>query len=168
MRRSFASVLASAGLALSVLALAATPALAGKRSAEAPNTHQFVGSANVEPTFVGEGEDFELKPFEVECERAKSITSGVTPASPSKTLTTVVTFTGCEAEATLHGAEYELKASFLSPVTFNYHANGVVEMGAGGTVNDGKLEGAGEIEIAVRGPSSARSTSRPGRIRRRR
>jgi hypothetical protein len=149
MRRSFASVLASAGLALSVLALAATPALAGKRSAEAPNAHQFVASANVAPKFTGEVE-LDLKPFEVECEKAKS--TSATSAFPSKTLTTVVKFGECEAEAELHGAEYEFKAKFLSPVTFNYHANGVVEIGAGGTVNEGKLEGAGEIEIAVKGP----------------
>jgi hypothetical protein len=151
MRRSFASVLASAGLAFSVLALAATPAVAGKRGGEAPNAHQFVASANVAPKFTGEVE-LDLKPFEIECEKAKSTTSSVTPAFPSKTLTTVVKFGECEAEAELHGAEYEFKAKFLSPVTFNYHANGVVEIGAGGTVNEGKLEGAGEIEISVKGP----------------
>lgn len=139
-------------LALSTLALAATPAVAARTRSEAPNPHKFVASANVEPKLVGEGQTFDFKPFEIECERAKSTTSGVTPTFPSKTLTAVVKFSGCEAEATLHGAEYELTAKFLSPVTLNYHANGVVEMGAGGTVKEGKLEGAGEIEIAVKGP----------------
>ncbi|HTA33512.1 MAG TPA: hypothetical protein VK721_08820 [Solirubrobacteraceae bacterium] len=152
MRRSITSALALAGLTLAALALAAAPAVAAKRSAEAPNTHQFVGSANVEPRFAGESAEFDLKPFEVECEKEKSTTSGVTPTFPSKTLTAVVKFSECEAEAELDGAEYEFKAKFLSPVTFVYHANGIVEMGAGGTVNDGKLEGAGEIEIAVKGP----------------
>ena len=76
----------------------------------------------------------------------------MTPAFPSKTLTAVVKYSGCEAEATLNKAEYELKAKFLAPVTFNYRANGVVEIGSGGTVKEGKLEGAHEIEIAVRGP----------------
>jgi hypothetical protein len=147
MRRSMAPV-----LALSVLAFAAAPAVAAKTKTEAPNPHNFVGSANVEPRFLGGTQEFDLKPFTVECEKAKSTTSGVTPTFPSKTLTAVVKFSGCEAEATLHGAEYELKAKFLSPVTLNYRANGVVEMGAGGTVKEGKLEGAGEIEIAVKGP----------------
>ena len=76
----------------------------------------------------------------------------MTPTFPTKTLTAVVKYSGCEAEAVIAKAEYELKAKFASPVTFNYHANGYVEIGAGGTVKEGKLEGAGEIEIAVKGP----------------
>jgi hypothetical protein len=137
-------------LALTALALAATPAIAAK--AEAPNPHKFLGSPNAEPKFTGETQEFHLKPFTITCEAAKSATSELTPTFPSKTLTAVVKYTGCEAEATLNKAEYELRAKFLSPVTINYHANGVVEMGAGGTVKEGKLEGAGEIEIAVKGP----------------
>ena len=145
MRRSLAPA-----LALSALALAATPAVAAKT--EPPNPHKFVGSESVEPRFTGEAQEFALKPFTITCEKAKSTTSGVTPTFPSKTLTAVVKYSGCEAEATLNKAEYELKAKFLGPVTFNYHANGAVEMGAGGTVKEGKLEGAGAIEIAVKGP----------------
>jgi hypothetical protein len=145
MRRSLAPA-----LALSVLALAATPAVAKK--AEPLNPHNFVGSGSVEPRFTGESAEFALKPFTITCEKAKSTASGVTPAFPSKTLTAVIKYSGCEAEATLNKAEYELKAKFLEPVTFNYRANGVVEMGAGGTVKEGKLEGAGTIEIAVKGP----------------
>jgi hypothetical protein len=137
-------------LAVVALALAATPAVALK--AEPPNPHNFIGSANVEPRFSGETAEFALKPFTITCEKAKSTASGVTPTFPSKTLTAVIKYSGCEAEATLSKAEYELTAKFLDPVTFNYHANGVVEMGAGGTVKEGKLEGAGEIEIAVKGP----------------
>jgi hypothetical protein len=145
MRRSLAPA-----LALAALALAATPALAAKT--EAPNPHKFVASENVAPRFTGETQVFNLKPFTITCEKAKSTTSELTPTFPSKTLTAVVKYTGCEAEATLSKAEYELRAKFLSPVTLNYHANGVVEMGAGGTIEEGKLEGAGEIEIAVKGP----------------
>jgi hypothetical protein len=137
-------------LAVVALALAATPAVAMK--VESPNPHNFTGSANVEPRFSGETAEFALKPFTISCEKAKSTASGVTPTFPSKTLTAVIKYSGCEAEATLSKAEYELTAKFLDPVTFNYHANGVVEMGAGGTVKEGKLEGAGEIEIAVKGP----------------
>ena len=37
-------------------------------------------------------------------------------------------------------------------MTFNYHANGVVEIGSGGTIKEGRLEGASEIEIALKGP----------------
>ncbi len=47
-------------------------------------------------------------------------------------------------------------------MTLNYHANGVVEIGAGGTVTKGKLEGAGEIEIAVKGPFKCTIDIPPG------
>jgi hypothetical protein len=144
MRRSLAPA-----LAITALALAGTPAVAART--ESPNPHKFVGAQNVAPRFTGETQVFNLKPFTITCEKAKSTTSEP-PTFPSKTLTAVVKYTGCEAEATLNKAEYELKAKFLSAVTLNYHANGVVEMGAGGTVKEGKLEGAGEIEIAVKGP----------------
>jgi hypothetical protein len=145
MRRSLAPA-----FAVGALALAAAPALAAKT--EPPNQHQFTGSANVEPRFSGEGE-FTLKPFTITCEKEKSTSSGVTPVFPSKTLTAVVKYSGCTAEATLDKAEYELKARVRTPVTFNYHANGVVEVGAGGTINaEGKLEGAGSVEISVSGP----------------
>jgi hypothetical protein len=147
MRRSFTPALAVSALAL---ALAATPA--GAQKVEPPNPHKFIGSESVEPHFSGEAEEFALKPFTISCEEAKSTSSGVTPTFPSKTLTAVVKYSDCEAEATLNKAEYELKAKFLTPVTLNYHANGVVEVGAGGTVKEGKLEGAGAIEIAVSGP----------------
>ena len=154
MRRSMA-----AAVAASVVALAAAPALAVKT--EPPNPHNFVGSEGVEPRFAGEGE-FALKPFTVTCEKAKSTASGVTPAFPSKTLTAVVKYSGCEATATVNKAEYEMKARFLTPVTFNYRANGVVEVGAGGTVNGGKLEGAGAIEIAVKGAFKCTIDIAPG------
>jgi hypothetical protein len=135
--------------AIAVLALAATPAFGQK--VEPPNPHKFVGSVNAEPRFAGETQEFVLKPFTITCEKAKSTTSGVTPTFPSKTLTAIVKYSGCEAEATLNKAEYEMKAKFLAPVTLNYRANGVVEVGSGGTVKEGKLEGAGPIEIAVKG-----------------
>jgi hypothetical protein len=155
MRRSLAPV-----LAVGVLALAAAPALAAKT--EPPNPHQFTGSENVEPRFSGEGE-FTLKPFTVTCEKAKSTSSGVTPIFPSKTLTAVVKYSGCTAEATLNKAEYELKAKIRTPVTFNYHANGVVEVGAGGTINaEGKLEGASSVEISVSGPFKCTIDVAPG------
>ncbi len=135
--------------AIAALAVGAAPAVAQKT--EPPNPHNFTGSPNAEPKFVGETQEFLLKPFTVTCETAKSKASGVTPTFPSKTLTAVLKYSGCEAEATIGKAEYELKAKFVSPVTVNYRANGVVEIGSGGTVKEGKLEGAGPIEIAVKG-----------------
>lgn len=155
MRRSLAPA-----LAVLALALAATPAVAHK--AELPNPHKFIGSENVAPRFNGEEEEFVLKPFTITCEKVKSTSSGVTPTFPSKSLTAVVKISGCEAEATLNKAEYELTAKVLEPVTFNYRANGVVEMGSGGTVNEGKLEGAGPIEIAVKGPFKCVIDIEPG------
>jgi hypothetical protein len=149
-----------AAVAIAALALAATPAFALKT--EPPNPHKFVGSLNAEPHYAGGTQEFVLKPFTVTCEAAKSTTSGVTPTFPSKTLTAVVRYSGCEAEATLNKAEYEFKAKVLGPVTFNYRANGVVEVGSGGTVKEGKLEGAGEIEIAVHGPFKCVIDIEPG------
>jgi hypothetical protein len=138
----------AAALAVAALSIGVTSAVA---KTEPPNPHNFVGSPNAEPKLAGETQSFALKPFTVTCEKAKSSKAGFVPTFPSKTLTTVLKFSGCEAEATIGKAEYELKAKFLSPVTFNYRANGSVEVGAGGTIKEGKLEGAGEIEIAVSG-----------------
>jgi hypothetical protein len=143
MRRSL-----TAGVAAFALALAATPALALKT--EPPNPHHFVGSEAKEPRLSGETAEFGLKPFTVTCSKERSTTSGVTPTFPSKTLTAVIKYSGCEAEAKVGKAEYELKAR-LAPVTFNYRANGVVEVGSGGTIKEGKLEGAGPIAISVKG-----------------
>lgn len=155
MRRSLVAV-----LVLPALALPAAPALAKKP--EPPNPHTFVGSENVEPRFTGESAEFAFKPFTISCEKARSTASGVTPAFPSKTLTAVVKYSGCEAEATVDHAEYEMKAKFLTPVTLNLHANGVVEAGSGGTVKEGKLEGAGPIEIAVKGAFKCVISVQPG------
>jgi hypothetical protein len=143
MRQAIPAALAVAALAFAAVAAAAT---------EPPNPHRFVGSPSAEPKFTGSGnQEFLLKPFTVTCEKAKSTTSGVTPTFPSTTLTAVIKYSGCEAEAVIGKAEYELKAKFLTPVTINYHANGYVELGAGGTIKEGKLEGAGPVEIAVHG-----------------
>lgn len=65
--------LMAAALAVSAMALAATPALAQKT--EPPNPHKFVGSEDVEPRFSGESAEFVLKPFTVTCEKAKSTSS---------------------------------------------------------------------------------------------
>jgi len=145
------SLVAALALALSSLLLAAPAGVAKKAKTEPPNPHKFVASENVEPRFSGGSQELQLKPFTVTCEKAKSTASGVTPSFPSKTLTAVIKYSGCEAEAKLGKSEYELKAKFLAPVTFNFRANGAVEVGAGGTVKEGKLEGAGPIEISVKG-----------------
>jgi hypothetical protein len=144
MRRSLAPA-----LALLVLALVAAPAVAQKT--EPPNPHNFIGSGNAAPRFAGETQEFNFKPFAITCEKAKSTTSGAAQTFPSKTLSAVVKYSDCEAEATLNRSEYELKAKFVTPVTLNYRANGVVEIGSGGTIAEGKLTGAGPIEIAVKG-----------------
>jgi len=143
MRHLFAAV-----VALLALAVGASAAFA---KGEAPNPHKFIGSPNAEPKVTGEAQRFFFKPFTVSCEQAKSTKSGLTPTFPSKTLTTTIKFSGCEAEATIGKAEYELKAKFLTPVTFNFRANGSVELGAGGTLKEGKLEGAKAVEIALSG-----------------
>jgi hypothetical protein len=148
-----------AALAVGALAFGATSAVA---KTEPPNPHKFVGSPNAEPKVKGESETFTLKPFTVTCEKARSIKGGPALSFPSKTLTTTVKFSECEAEATVDKAEYELKAKFLTPVTFNFHANGAVEMGSGGTVKEGKLEGATAIEIALSGVFKCTIDVEPG------
>jgi len=134
-----------AAFALLALAVFATPAVAQKE----PNPHKFVGTENGEPKYTGEGE-FELKPFLVECGKAKGKSTGPV-MFPTKTLATVVKYSECEAEATIGKAEYSFEHVKVTPVTYNYHANGFVEIGSGGTVTAGKLEGAGPIEISVKG-----------------
>lgn len=144
-------------VAAAALALGATPAVA-----QTANPHRFVGSPDAEPRFSGEGAEFELKPFTVECEKERSKPAGVTPTFPSKTLTADVSYSECEAEGTIGKAEYEFKAKFADPVTINYHADGYVEIGSGGTVKEGKLEGAGPIEIKVSGPFKCTIAIAPG------
>jgi hypothetical protein len=153
MKKALAAVIAATALGI-------VPATA--LAVETPNPHRFVGSPNAEPKFSGEGEEWVVKPFTVSCEKAKSTPSGVTPTFPSKTLTAVLKFSHCEAEALIGRAEYELKAKFLAPVTINYHANGYVEMGSGGTVKEGVLENAGPIEILVKGPFKCLISISPG------
>jgi hypothetical protein len=150
-------------LAVSALALAATPALAHK-SEQAVNTHKFTGSSQVPVRAAGTGEqDFSFGPFAVTCESAKSVKGIGTSTWPSETLFVEMKYSGCEATATLHGVgELELKAKFLSPLSLNYHSNGFVEAGAGGTVVGGKLEGAGEVEIALSGPFKCTIDVEPG------
>jgi hypothetical protein len=154
MKRSMAPALALAALLL-------TAAPAGAVKVEPPNPHTFVGSASVPPTITGEGE-FALKPFNIVCEKVKSTSSGLTPTFPSTTFTAIVKYSGCEAEGTVARAEYELKAKVPTPVTYNFHANGVVEFGSGGTVTNGKLEGAGPVEIDVSGPFKCTISIAPG------
>lgn len=149
----------AAALALAVLGACTT--LAAAKTAP-PNPHNFTGSPNAEARFSGEGGTFTLKPFTVTCEKTSDVKSGITTTFPSKTLTATVKYSECEAEATLDKAEYELKAKFLTPVTFNYHANGAVEVGSGGTVKEGKLEGATAIEIAVSGAFKCTISVEPG------
>jgi hypothetical protein len=153
MRRS----LLAPALAASALAVAATPALAHK-SHTAGVTHKFTGSEQTEVHAVGTGEqEFKYGPFTITCEKAKAVKGTGTSTWPSENLFVEVKYSSCEASAALHGMEeLELKAKFLSPVSLNYHANGFVEAGSGGTVTAGKLEAAS---------SSARSTWNRGRSR---
>jgi len=150
-------------LAASVMSIAAAPALAHKK-AQAAVAHKFTGSEAVEVRAKGTSEqDFTFGPFEVSCEKAKSLKGSGTATWPSQNLFVQMKFSGCEAVAALHGMEeLELKAKFLTPVSLNYNANGFVEFGSGGTINGGKLEGAGEVEIAVSGAIKCTIDVEPG------
>jgi streptogramin lyase len=137
-------------LAACVLALVAVPAAAQKAAGVSDS---FIGSVAAEPRFVSMGsQQFAFKPFTVSCAQAKSTKSGLTPEWPAQSLFAEVVFSGCMANAELHGiGDLELKARFLTPVELNFNANGFVEAGAGGKPVDGKLGGAGAIEIALTG-----------------
>ncbi len=139
-------------LAACMLVVGAAPALA-RGLTDAAGPQQFLGSETAEPRFTGSGQqEFAFKPFTVTCEVAKSTKTGVTPQWPSQSLFAEIKFSGCTASAKLHGMEgLELKAKFLTPVQLNFDANGFVEAGAGGKPADGKLAGAGSIEIALSG-----------------
>lgn len=144
-------LLAAVAIALAGLALGVAPALA--RKAKVVVSHHFTGSEMAEPKFTAtSGQEFVFKPFTISCEKAKSAKTGAATSFPAESILTEVKFSGCEATAELHGlGEHELKARFESPVSIDYHANGFVEIGSGGTISEGKLTGAGSIEIALSG-----------------
>lgn len=144
-------VLLTATLAVAALAVAVAPAAAHKGAATGVS-HKFTGSETAEPRFAGESQEFIAKPFTITCEKAKSSKTGATTTFPSENLLGVIKYSDCTATAALRGMEeLELKAKFAEPVDLNFHANGYVEVGSGGTVTAGKLEGAGEIEIKLSG-----------------
>jgi hypothetical protein len=150
-------------LAASMIAIAAAPALAHK-VAQPAVAHKFTGSEAIEVRAKAAGEqDFMFKPFEISCEKAKSLKGSGTATWPSQNLFVEMKFSGCEATAALRGMEeLELKAKFLTPVSLNYNANGFVEFGSGGTITGGKLEGAGAVEIAVSGAIKCTIDVEPG------
>ncbi|HUA12410.1 MAG TPA: hypothetical protein VMA83_10435 [Solirubrobacteraceae bacterium] len=133
---------------LTAAALAAAPAIAHKT--ETPNPHRFTGTAAVAPRFVGEEQELTLKPFVVTCEKAKSTKATPAASFPSSNLAAVVKFGECTATGTIAKTEYELEAR-VSAITVNYHANGALEMGSGGTIEGGKLVGAGPIKVSMTG-----------------
>lgn len=147
--------LLAAMLAGATLAVAASPAIAV--------AHTFTGSESAAPKFAGETEEFVLKPFTVSCEAAKSSKTSTPPTFPTSSLLAEVKFSKCSATATLGGTgEHELKARFAAPVDINFHANGYVEIGSGGKVTAGKLEGAQPIEILFSGEFKCSVDIEPG------
>jgi hypothetical protein len=156
-------LLLAAVLAASVLAVVAAPSLA-RRAAKPPVSHKFTGSESAEPRFTGATEqEFVLKPFTIDCETAKGTKTGIAPTFPTESLLASVKYSGCTATVALKGMEeLELKAKFRTPVDLNINANGYLETGSGGTVTDGKLEGASDIEIAIGGPFKCTIDIEPG------
>lgn len=157
-------LLLAAAVAAITLAVMAVPAGARKKAAQTTVAHKFIGSENVEARVAATGEqEFAFKPFAVTCEKAKSSKAGQATTWPSESLFTVVKYSGCTATSSLPGMEeLELKAKFLTPVDLNFNADGYVEAGAEGKLSEGKLQNAGEIEIALSGPFKCTIDVEPG------
>jgi hypothetical protein len=131
-----------------VLAFSATAALAhdftasivGKELSEA--TPGKIKGAGVGP------QTFKFGPLKIACATAK--TKGLATASVSQTLKIVATYKGCEAEVKVGLEPAMLKASFKTPVEYNFHANGFAETGTEGEEGSAEI-GGGAAEVKVSG-----------------
>ena len=114
---------ATAALALTACAFAisAAPALA----------HEFISTPLGKTKVVGLGEQvFKLGPFTIKCDKAKSTVAGnQTTESPSNTFFAQVKFTKCVTEAKVGSEPITLKTRFITPMAFEYHANGFAMIG---------------------------------------
>ena len=99
----------------------------GKNVEEAPQAFKF-GSVNVTC----------LKAWE----------TGEVLAGSSKTLFDKVTYGKCTSEAKMGGEPIHLRATFKTPIDFEYHANGYAEFG-GSSEGELKLETPGPIELKI-------------------
>jgi len=145
-------VLALVGAAFACAALAG-PAMA----------HQFNSNvASGEPRAAGravegveEPQKFTFRPFRLSCERARSNRLSKETTFPSPTLFLEVKYSKCKTfvgkfkTVELPGA----KTKFLTPVSFQYHANGYVEIGGAA---EGEIGNAGEVEIEIGAPFKCR------------
>ncbi len=135
---------------LVVLAACTVAAAAGAATASA---HQFTGSESASPSVIGEGaQEFSFKPFKITCEEAKSVKLETTPTWPSPTLYVAMKYSKCTTFAgKFHKVELPpIKTTFLTPVDFEYHANGFVESGAG-SESSSEIKNAGALEISIKG-----------------
>jgi hypothetical protein len=129
------------GLTLTALALSATPALAAT----------FVSSGGETKAKSTTVQFWKLGPFKITCEKAVG-SSGATTPLESETFFTSVHYRKCTTAAKLTNNEFGLKTKFLTPVAFEYDANGLyVEIGDEGEeeVEGSILVHAGTIEITI-------------------
>lgn len=143
MRRHLSRTTAALALTACAFAISAAPALA----------HEFVSSPVGKTKVVGVGEQvFKLGPFTIRCARAKSTKANRTNESPSNLFFAQVKLTKCGTDAELGSEEIELKTRFLTPVAFEYHANGFANFGEGLEETEGMVHftgGAVEIKVAA-------------------
>ena len=112
------------------------------------SAHEFTGSVAGAPRLRGEGEQvFVFKPFTITCESAKSVPSEY--AWAPQMFYVEVKYSRCTTPGVkYHGTEFEpAKVKFLTPVDFEYHANGIVQMGAEA---NGEIATAGAIELTIK------------------
>jgi hypothetical protein len=129
------------GLTLAAFALSATPALAAT----------FVSTGGETKAKSTTEQYWKLGPFKITCEKASG-SSGPTTPLESETFFTNVHYRKCLTAAKLSNNEIFLKTRFLTPVAFEYDANGLyVEIGDEGEeeVEGSILVKGGTIEITI-------------------
>lgn len=111
--------------------------------------HEFIGSVGKKSKGVGVGEqEFHFGVFKITCEKAVAKGGGL-KESPQKTFFTEVRYSHCNTEAHIGGEPFYPKVHFVTPVDYEYHANGFAENGAESEENV-TLSG-GAVEMKVQG-----------------
>jgi hypothetical protein len=117
------------------------------------SAHQFTGSASEEVHAVGVGtQEFAFKPFKITCEKAVSVKTHSDVTFPAPALFLAVKYSDCVTKnAKFHKVELPpVKTTFITPVDYEFHANGFVETGAE-SESASEVTNAGAVEISMKG-----------------
>jgi len=144
MRRHLSRTAAALALTACAIAVSAAPALAAKEFYSNP-----VGKTKI----LGIGNQvFNLGPFEIKCEKVKSVKANHTNESPSNTFFAQLKYTGCGTAAKVGSEKVSLKTRFMTPVVMEYHGHGFIEFGSEEMETEGQIHingGAVEVKVAA-------------------